>query len=158
MGELFFLIGVIIAIVRGLIAFFRWASRGLTKLSGPAPTFTPQAMTPQPQRPPQQPQRPALGGFSPASLPPRTDFRTVPARRPDAGGLAVTKDATTTQFRAQEEQIQRTESEAYLMPSASDALSPTLPPNRLFANTDNLVRAIILQEVLGPPLSKRHNR
>ena len=154
--DLVFIIVVLIAIVRGLYQFFRWATRGLSRLSGSGPGFTPQAMPPQ-QRPPLQPQpRPMLG--QPAPMPPRADLRAAPPRRPDAGGPAVLGDATTAQFRAQEAQIQRSEAEAYAPPQATDAASPTAPDKKLFTTTDDLVRAFIFQEVLGPPLCRRPRR
>ena len=39
--------------------------------------------------------------------------------------------------------------------SSPAAPRPAATPNRLFGGTDDLIRAIILQEVLGPPLSRR---
>ena len=84
--------------------------------------------------------------------------RLVPApryRQPTAGGPAVNRETTFQDFDRSEQELFQAE------PLALDTLQSTAPPPpddppfRLFENSDDLVRAVILQEVLGPPLSRR---
>lgn len=139
-GDIVFILVVLFSIIRGLYLFFRWAVRGLTRLSAPGQTFAPQAM------PPRQPQIPAAPQFQPA------------ARRTDAGLPAVSREATTASFRMEEEQLVRFEADnAFALPQ-TDASSASRSANPLFATTNDFLRAFILQEALGPPLSRRKQR
>lgn len=84
--------------------------------------------------------------------------RLVPVpqyRQPAAGGPAVNRETTFQDFDRSEQELFQAEPLALdtlqsVTPPPSDA-----PPFRLFENSDDLVRAVILQEVLGPPLSRR---
>ncbi|MBV9849344.1 MAG: hypothetical protein JO250_06625 [Armatimonadetes bacterium] len=86
---------------------------------------------------------------------PRPEVRP---RRPEFGGPAVTGRADSAQFRAQMAQIEAQES-----PGLSDDARPAgadggnAPPFAapLFASGDDLVRAVILQEIFARPLSQR---
>ena len=82
--------------------------------------------------------------------------RTVPiqARRPEAGGPAVTDTATGGRFRAQMAEIEAQEAPG-LTEAPSSARPTTEDVPALFRGGGDLVRAVILQEVLGKPLSQR---
>lgn len=108
------------------------------------------------QPPPRtQARQPLQQGPPPSQRPP---VRTPPAppreRQPSAGGPAVFADTTRRDFERQEQDLVASEPTALNTPLIS-ASSKTTQPNSLFGGTDDLVRAIILQEVLGPPLSRR---
>ena len=79
-------------------------------------------------------------------------LRNLPARRPDAGGPAVIREATTTSFRAEEEQIQcRSEPQRAVASDANDAPATPPPDAPCSAASRDFLRAFILQEALGPP-------
>jgi hypothetical protein len=76
-------------------------------------------------------------------------------RQPEAGGPAVNRETTLQDFdRSEQELFQDEPAPLNTLESVVPPL-PDTPPFRLFENADDLVRAVILQEVLGPPLSKR---
>ena len=91
-------------------------------------------------------QRPGLEPLPSQALP----AQTLPARAVPL----VSAPATTRSFRRQEQAAAASESAALDAPLSSPA-PPSVRQNGLFSGTDDLVRAIILQEVLGPPLSRR---
>lgn len=64
---------------------------------------------------------------------------------------------SAAEFISQEQVLQAEEAAGLGVPLVS--AQPLRPAKAapLFGNTDDLVRAVILQEVLGPPLSKRQN-
>lgn len=144
--------GILVWIIRGI-------ARGLKKISRPA---VPPAL---PQSPPQNPflgqpgQAPPRSPF-PAQLSPaqqqaagREQARTLP-RQPSAGGPAVPAETSRQDFVRQEQELFASEP-AGLGVSLTSSTPLAAAPNALFGGTDDLVRAIILQEVLGPPLSRR---
>ena len=77
------------------------------------------------------------------------------ARRPEAGGPAVPNTATSEQFRAQVALIETQELSGAAASAVTHEGSETQTAP-LFGNRDDIVRAVILQEVLARPLSLRH--
>ena len=76
------------------------------------------------------------------------------ARRPEAGGPAVTDSADSAQFRAQVAAIEA--EEAPRLPAADATRADGVPTSgTLFGSRDDLVRAVILQEIFARPLSQR---
>ncbi len=75
-------------------------------------------------------------------------------RQPSAGGPAVPLETSRQDFVRQEQELFASEPTGLGVSLASSASDATAP-NSLFGGTDDLIRAIILQEVLGPPLSRR---
>lgn len=138
------------------LRFFRWAGRQVT---GGAAGANPvrQAMAeaqrqmqalPPSQAPPPSQKPPAR---APALAPPRP----MP-RQPQAGGPTVPREATERDFRRQEEELVAWEPAALGVPLQSPAPA-AVPMKKLFGGSDDLVRAIILREALGPPLSRRRS-
>ncbi len=127
-------------IVRTLIKFVKWSVKQV-KTVGVAPSPIQQAIA--------DAQR-LQAAQAAARLAPVPQFR-----RPEAGGPAVGREATYEDFDQAEQELILSE------PTALNSLQNSTPtqqeaaPLRLFENTDDLVRAMILQEVLGPPLSRR---
>lgn len=78
----------------------------------------------------------------------------IQPRQPSAGGPAVPIETSRQDFVRQEQELFASEPAA-LGVSLTSSASAAAAPNALFGETDDLVRAIILQEVLGPPLSRR---
>lgn len=99
------------------------------------------------QAPPLSVQGPAQAG-RPA---PAVRYRL---RQPEAGGPAVPAETNRQDFVRQEQELFASEP-AGLGVSLMAPSPPAAAPNALFGGTDDLVRAIILQEILGPPLSRR---
>ncbi len=66
----------------------------------------------------------------------------------------VGREATTADFESQEQALQSSEP-ARLRVMRPAAPPPPLPKLALSLKGDDLLRAVILQEVLGPPLSRR---
>ena len=147
-------IAIFAFIIRAIYRGFRWLAQQV-KTVGVAPSPIQQAIA--------EAQRQQAAAVQPARPQPRprleTELRPLPMpRRPEAGGPAVPREATRGDFVRSERELLTTE------PSPLDApLRSTLAPQteasfRLFQDTDDLVRAVILQEVLGPPLSRRSSR
>lgn len=127
-------------IVRTIIKFVKWSVKQV-KTIGVAPSPIQQAIA--------DAQR-LQEAQATARLTPVLQYR-----RPDTGGLAVDREATYEDF-------DRAEQELFLSePASLNSLQSITPvqqeaaPLRLFEDADDLVRAFILQEVLGPPLSRR---
>lgn len=157
---------IIVLIVRG----FRWLLRQTNPTaptqappppagfqpSGQFSASTPSTMRPQAPffaPPPSQPS-PVRDMQQAARL---EQDRLMP-RQPSAGGPAVPFETDRQDFERQEQDLFASE------PSALGALlssppppQPAAAPNILFNGTDDLIRAIILQEALKPPLSRRHS-
>lgn len=135
-----------IAIAFGILAWIiRGIVRGLKRISRQAvPPVLPQASL--------TPQNPFQAQTEPAERPASAD-RDRP-RRLEAGGPAVPVEADRQGFVRQEQELFASEPVA-LGVSLTSSASPAAVPNALFGRTDDLVRAIILQEILGPPLSRR---
>lgn len=135
--EYVYLIGLVIAIVvwivKGIARFFKWVASSFSGASS-APA-TPAPMPPRAAAPP-----------APAPMPPR---------RPEVTGPPPTRVPSPATLPEQEARRRASES----APLNSIAEPPPLPTppavGPLFSSTDDLVRAFILSEVLGPPLSRR---
>ena len=151
-------------IVFGILA---WIARSIAKAArqvrqrGIKP---PQAAVPPVQSlsaaPPQiqSPQVQSPQSLSSQVLPARAPRLDAPRlRQPAAGGPAVPKDATRTDMEQQEQALFFSEPAALNSPLTSMPPSAA-PARRLLSGPDDLIRAIILQEVLGPPLSRRSAR
>ena len=81
-----------------------------------------------------------------------------PARTPSISRTslpAVRYKTSAADFVSQEQALLAEEATGLGVPLGSAPLPRTAQPAPLFGNADDLVRAVILQEVLGPPLSKR---
>jgi hypothetical protein len=89
--------------------------------------------------------------------PSQTPARPMP-RQPQAGGPAVPWETTERDFRRQEQELFGEEPPPLASPLQSAAVTPPPSAPPLFSSTEDWVRAIILQEVLGPPLSRRNIR
>ena len=162
-------IGIVVLIwaVSSLIKGFKWllvksnAPPGRTLPQAPPPSQgAPQAFQQSPARPlAPPPSRPAPGQTlqgPPPSRPVRPEQPRVAPRQPSAGPPAVTAETTRQDFERQEQDLTASEPRGLDTPLTSVAASGSAAQrNGLFAGTDDLVRAIILQEALGPPLSRR---
>ncbi len=148
---------VLIWVISSLIKGFKWLLRqtGAT----PAP---PALMAPPPSQAAPTLQSPARLQAPPPSQ--TLQARTPPLqarpreRQPQAGGPAAPEEATRQGFERQERELFGAEPTALDTPLTSAFSRQAAPADRLFGGTDDLVRAIILQEVLGPPLSRRTSR
>lgn len=160
--------GVIAWIIRGIVRAARRVSR---RGSSAPPVAAPLAQTQSPApAPPLRSVAPLQAQSfqaqpSPSQAPPRLSSQTFPARtprldaprlrQPAAGGPAVSKDATRTEMERQEQALFFSEPAALNTPLTSAALPAAASVRSLLGGPDDLIRAIILQEVLGPPLSRR---
>lgn len=131
--EYVYLIGLAIAIVvwivKSIIRFFKWVAASFSGTS-----TAPAGTAPMPPRP----------AAAPASLPPR-NISPSPVAPRQAEARPV-KEPPTVAAPAPP-----------VLSSLSESPSPTGIPQEtppLFGSTDSLVRAFILSEVLGPPLSR----
>ncbi len=158
-------IGAIIFVLVALYRGFKWVLRqtGGTPTPPPRPQAPPNFQQPpnlqQPQALPQRPPFagvPGQGRIQSAPRPPMSP-RPMP-RQPLAGGPAVFAETDTRDFERQEREMVASEPEALGVSLSSAPPAPAGTANTLFGGTDDLVRAIILQEVLGPPLSRRAPR
>lgn len=141
-------------IIRTIYKGFRWLARQ-AETAGVTPSPIQQAIA--------EAQRQQAAGVPPprpqAAPRTQTGLRSLPApRRPEAGGPAVPREATRADFDRSERELLAIEPSALDAPLRSTPPNPADAPIRLFQNTDDLVRALILQEVLGPPLSRRSSR
>lgn len=130
-------------IVRAIFRFFKWAGRQITGGAAGA-NLVRQGAPPLQAPPPSQ----TLPTRAPALAPPRP----MP-RQPQSGGPTVPREATERDFGRQEEELIAWESAALGSPLQSPAPAAA-PMKKLFGSSDDLVRAIILREALGPPLSR----
>ena len=131
-----FLLFALFGILRAIFRFFKWAavrlkdgSAGINALQQAPPP----SKTPPPAR--------------------ASSARPMP-RQPQAGGPAVLREATERDFQWQEEELVASEPMGLGTPLRSST-KIAAPRKKLFDNNDDLVRAIILREALGPPLSRR---
>ena len=149
--------GVVAWIIRGIVKAARQVKqRGIKPppmFAPPAQNLPPAQASPVPEtRTPQ-----SLSSQNPSSqtLPARAPRLDAPRlRQPAAGGPAVPQDATRTEMERQEQALFFSEPAALNTPLTSASSSAT-SARSLLGSRDDLVRAIILQEVLGPPLSRR---
>lgn len=139
-----FAIVALYSIGTAIFRFFKWAGQQVkggaaganaVRQAPPLAQAAPPARTP-PTRP----------------VPPPT-ARPMP-RQPQAGGPAVFREATERDFERQEEDLVASEPTGLGTPLRSPTRNAA-PRKRLFDSSDDLVRAIILREALGPPLSRR---
>ena len=171
-----FAIGVLVWLVSSLIKGFKW----LARQTNPAPL--PQAPPPSqavfqtpaqfsssaqyPGQPQAAFQAPPPSRPSPMQALQQQAARLEQARQaeqarlmprqPSAGGPAVPFETDRQDFVRQEQDLFASEPSALGVSLSSPAAPrPAAAPDKLFGGTDDLVRAIILQEVLGPPLSRR---
>ena len=165
---------VLIWVVSSLIKGFKW----LLRQTNPAPSVPappPSAAFPPAPAPFQSPYPAAPRPVQPVMRPPATgtlqeqmerleelrEMRaaadTVYARQPQAGGPAVYAETDRRDFERQESALFASEPAALgvSLTTTPAAGQLTSAPNALFGGTDDLIRAMILQEVLGPPLSRR---
>ncbi len=161
-----FIIVALIWIVRGIYRGFQWLAKQLVGgATGPSPAeLARQRMLAEAQRtatgqaPPATEQAAQTGRATGSYRPSQPFTQTGPPRQPQAGGPAVPVEATTREFQTQTRQMFAEEPAPIQTPLAStaavslDAGTPTL-----FNGPDDLMRAIILQEVLGPPLCRRRH-
>ena len=144
----------IIVVVYVIGGIYRLVKAGLAAIGKSAAIAPGRAAAPLP--PTSAVQQPAFGRPPPASGQRVRQPQGQP-RRPDAGGPAVSAPASDDQFRRQIQQGIAEEPQPFSMAQGN---VPTAPSNQtfdlLFNNPNTVVRAIILQEVLGPPLSRRH--
>lgn len=161
-----FIVVVLFWIVRGIYRGFQWLAKQIVGgAAGPSPAELAR------QRMLAEAQRTATGQASQASgqatqtgnratgsyRPAQTARPASPARQPQAGGPAVPYEATTEEFQTQTRQLVADEPAPLQTPLASTPPVSDQPRIlTLFAGPDDLLRAIILQEALGPPLSRRH--
>lgn len=136
-------------IIRFLYRTIRWAMRQSKGTpTGPNPIQQAIADARKQLQPPQ-----ALPTRAPALIPARQA-----TRQPQAGAPPVLRETTERDFQRQEQELFAYEPEA-LGVSLQSPVSAARPPTpNLFRNTDDLVRAFILREALGPPLSRRPRR
>jgi len=139
-----FLLVALFWILRGIFRFFKWTAG---RLKGGAAGVNAVRQAPPPSQA-------APAARTPPSRPaPPPAARPMP-RQPQAGGPAVAREATERDFERQEEELVASEPRGLGTPLRSSAKSAA-PSKRLFDSSDDLVRAIILREALGPPLSRR---
>lgn len=131
--------------VRAIFRFFKWAGR---QLKSGAVNANPARLAPLPS------QAPPPSKTLPTRVPALASTRPMP-RQPQAGGPAVPREATERDFWRQEEELAAYEPSA-LGVSLQSPTPSIVPVAKLFGSNDDLVRAIILREALGPPLSRRH--
>lgn len=152
MEQLIFLaIALLYGIGVGIYRFVKWANRQITgsAASNPGPQSLAEAQRQAQGPPPQAPMAQALPERAPRGI----AARPMP-RQPQAGGPAMPREATDADFRRQEQELAAGEPAALGVALRSSA-APAPSRAALFQDTDDLVRAFILREALGPPLSRR---
>ena len=143
---------VLIWIISLLIKFFRWVGKTISNVNT-SPSPIQQAMAEaqrqaETERPPARPLPPAPP--RPQAMPPWE----MP-RQPQAGPSAVPYEATTQDFQRQERDLMTEEPAPLGTPLRSAPPPPAPKAFRLFETDDDLLRAVILQQALGPPLCRR---
>ena len=104
------------------------------------------------QMPPQTPSQ-QRGSRLPPERPALRSGPEPRPRRPEAGGPAVTSASNSAQFGTQMAQIEAQQGPGMPDAAVSDTARAAAAP--LFGSGDDLVRAVILQEILAKPLSQR---
>lgn len=135
----------------GIFRFFKWVGRQINTVNT-APSPIQQAMA-EAQRQAETPRPPTLSPVQPR--PPTVAPPWEMPRQPQAGPPAVPDEATDPQFRRQERELLTEEPAALGTSLRSEAAPPAPRALRLFETDDDLVRAFILREALGPPLCRR---
>ena len=148
---------ILVWIVSSLIKFFRWAGKKINNVNT-APSPIQQAMADaqrqaEAQRPPVRPLPPPPA--RPQAMPPWEMPPWEMPRQPQAGPAAVPTEATTQDFQRQERDLLTEEPDPLGTPLRSDAPAQAPKPFRLFETDDDFLRAVILQQALGPPLCRR---
>ena len=138
-----------------IFRFFKWAGRQITGSAAAGANPVRQALADAQRQAQASPpsQAPPPSQKLPARAPSLAPARPMP-RQPEAGGPAVSREATDRDFRRQEEELVAWEPSA-LGVSLESPTTPVVPLKSLFGSSDDLVRAVILREALGPPLSRR---
>lgn len=145
-----FVLFVLYWIGTAIFRFFKWAGRQIT--GGAAGANPVRQSLADAQR---QTQAPPPSQKPPARAPALAPSRPMP-RQPQAGGPTVPREATERDFRRQEDELAAWETASLAVPLQLPG--PTaVPMKTLFGSSDDLVRAIILREALGPPLSRRRS-
>lgn len=171
-------IGLAIVVVIWVISSLIKGFKSLLRQTNPtSPLAPPPSQAPLPSQTPSQAQNPFQGQpgqAAPQALRPgqsgpglmtpaqarqqqaafKQQARTQP-RQPAAGGPAVLTETNRQDFVRQEQELFASEPTSLGVSLSSPAARSGSSPNMLFSGTDDLVRAIILSEVLGPPLSRR---
>ena len=135
-----FAFAILTWVVRTIIKFAKW-SVNQVKTVGVAPSPIQQAIADSER---------LLAAQAAVRLAP-----TPQDRQPKAGGPAVDRETTFQDFDRSEQELFQAEPTSLNSLQSVTTTRPDDPPFRLFENSDDLVRAVILQEVLGPPLSRR---
>ncbi len=142
----------------GVYRFFQWIARSVAS-AGATATPMRQAMAEAQQaqqiQQMQAVQQMARPQSAPLRVPPPSMAPWEMPRQPGAGGPAVPWETTSQEFARQERELLTEEPAALSVPLQSAILPDAPAPLRLFEKNDDLLRAIILQEALGPPLSRR---
>ena len=143
--------------IRGAFRFFEWAGRQLKGgAAGANPVRQALADAQQQAQAPPSSQVPPPSQKLPTRAPALAPARPMP-RQPQAGGPAVPREATERDFRRQGDELAAWETAAVgvALQSPVPPVATAVPLKALFGSSDDLVRAIILREALGPPLSRR---
>ena len=164
---------LLIWIISLLIKFFRWAGKAINNVNT-APSPIQQAMA-ESQRQAETP-GPSVRPLPPAPPRPQAMPPWEMPRQPQAGPSAVPFEATTQDFQRQERELLAEEPaplgtplnafgtpfntlgtplNALGTPLRADATPPPPKDFRLFETDDDLLRAVILQQALGPPLCRQ---
>lgn len=157
MEGIFFALVLLVGIVRALYRFFLWVSRSVKGTSAPPPARPPVPETAATS----VPKGLSLPRPAPSSPAPRPITSARPAsyqraRRPEAGGPAVFREATTEEFRREEDEALTGEPRSLRSLDAAPILPASAArPFALLRSPDDLVRAFILSEVLGSPRCRR---
>lgn len=139
-----------------IFRFFKWAGRQITgTAAGANPARQALADAQRQGQSPPPSQAPPPSQKLPTRAPSLVPARPMP-RQPEAGGPAVPREATDRDFRRQEEELAAWETSAFGAPLESAAPN-AIPMKKLFGSSDDLIRAVILREALGPPLSRRRS-
>jgi len=133
-------------IIRTIYRFTKWTVRR-AKVQGPLLSPNSQPITKEAQRP--------LTVMPPVRRLSNPRPQNALSGLPDSSRPVVSREATRADFSKAEQELQTFEPSPLY--SALDSLSITPIPKQfpIFQNTDDLVRAIILQEILNPPRSRR---
>lgn len=156
MHEIAIALVILFWIGAGIFRFFRWISRSLRNAAA-TPSPIQQAINEAQQQAQTAPRSPSTPPQMPRpQMPRQTATSAAYPRQPQAGGPVVLRETTSQDFQRQERELLTEEPTALGVPLQSPRTSPSSAPAfQLIPTNDDLVRALILQEVLAPPLSKR---
>ena len=144
---------------RLVVRLLKWSGRQIKGgATGANPVRQALADAQQQAQVPPSSQTPLPSQKLPTRAPALAPARPMP-RQPQAGGPAVPREATERDFRRQEDELAAWETAAVggALQSPAPPAPTAVPLKALFGSSDDLVRAIILREALGPPLSRRRS-